>query len=162
MAQVNLQVFNHIGQKFPKLESLASQIGTCILERIIDKKKKPLTEKENKQILNLFQENANRMIEKSGEEISKLKGYTELGVPQKLVYSYEEEKERFQCFLKVLENISREKVKRKIIMLPSWSEIKEKTGNYFIIREMLRRRSNQSTWSRLKECGFISRPPSQR
>jgi glucosyl-3-phosphoglycerate synthase len=49
MAQVNLQVFNHIGQKFPKLESLASQIGTCILERIIDKKKKPLTEKENKQ-----------------------------------------------------------------------------------------------------------------
>lgn len=158
MAQVNLKVFHHIGQEFSKLESLARQIGTCILQSIIEKRKKPLTDGENRQILHLYQENANQMIKKSKELISELKESAELGVPEKLVYSKEEDKKRFQCFLKVLENILSEKVREKIIMLPSWSLIKEKTGNYFILREMLRRRSNQSTWSRLKECGLISRP----
>jgi len=159
MAQINLQVFNHIGQDFQKLESLAHQIGTCILERIIDKRKKPLTNGEKKQILNLYQETANQMIKKSKELISRLEESAELGVPEKLIYSKEEDEKRFQCFLHLLENILSKNVRQKIIMLPSWSQIREKTGNYFILREMLRRRSNQSTWSRLKECGLISRPP---
>jgi len=159
MAQVNLKVFYHIGQEFPKLESLARQVGACVLERIVEKRKKPLTDGENQQILHLYQENVNQMIKKSKELISKLKESGELGVSEKLVYSKEEDEKRFQCFLKVLENILSEKVRQKITMLPSWNQIKEKTGNYFILREMLRRRSNQSTWSRLKECGLISRPP---
>jgi len=159
MAQVNLQVFNHIGQDFPKLKNLAHQVGTCILERIIDKRKKPLTNGEKKQILQLYQENANQMIKKSKELISKLEESTELEGPKKLIYSKEEDENHFQCFRHVLENILSKKVRQKIIMLPSWSQIREKTGNYFILREMLRRRSNQSTWSRLKECGLIKRPP---
>ncbi len=77
-------------------------------------------------------------------------------VPEKLVYSKEYEQKCFRRFLKVLQDILSEKIRQKIIMLPSWSQIKEKTGNYFILREMLRRRSNQSTWSRLRECQLIS------
>jgi hypothetical protein len=158
MAQVDLQVYNHIGQEFLKLENLARQIGTCILERITEKRKKPLTNKENKQILHLYQENANQIIENSKELISKLEESAELKVPYKLVYSKEEDEKHLQRLLKVLENILSKKVRHKIIMLPSWSQIRDTTGNYFILREMLRRRSNQSTWSRLKECGLISRP----
>jgi len=158
MAQVNLQVYNHIGQNFLKLESLARQVGTCILEKAIEKRNKSLTDKESKQILRSYKENANQMIKKSEKWISKLRKSTEIGVRKKLVYSKEEDEKRIQCFLKILENVLSEKAKERIIPLPSWSRIKEKTGNYFILREMLRRRSNQSTWSRLKECGLVSRP----
>lgn len=156
MAQVNLKIFHHIGQEISKLESLARQVGACILEKIIEKRKKPLTDEENKQILLLYQEKGNQIIKKSEEMISGLKESAEFGVPRKLVYSKEEDEKHFRGFLKVLENILSEKTRRKIIVLPSWSQIKEKTGNYFILREMLRRRSNQSTWSRLRECKLIS------
>ncbi len=159
MAQVNLKVYNHIGQKFPKLENLAHQVGSCIIERTIEKKKKPLTDGENKQILRLYQENADQIIKKSKELISNLKENQELDFPEKLVYSKEEDEERLQSFLQVLEKILRRKRRQKVIMLPSWGMIRKKTGNYFILRELLRRRSKQSTWSRLKECGLISRPP---
>lgn len=158
MAQVNLRVFNHIGQELPKLESLARQIGVCILEKINEKRKNPLTDGEKKQILHLYKEHGNQMIKKFKELISELEKSAELEVPKKIIYSRDEEEERFQCFFKVLENILSEKTRQKIIMLPSWSQIRKKTGNYFILREMLRRRSNQSTWSRLKECDLISRP----
>jgi len=157
MAQVNLKVHNHIGQELPKLEGLARQVGACILERVIEKRKKPLTDKESKQILDLYRKNANLMIKKSKESISKYKEHVEPEVSCELVFSEEEEEERFKCFLNVVRNIVSEKPKQEIIKLPSWREIRNRTGNYFILREMLRRRSNQSTWSRLKECGLINR-----
>jgi hypothetical protein len=97
------------------------------------------------------------MIKKSKESISKYKEHVEPEVSCELVFSEEEEEERFKCFLNVVRNIVSEKPKQEIIKLPSWREIRNRTGNYFILREMLRRRSNQSTWSRLKECGLISR-----
>ncbi len=159
MAQVDLQIYNHIGQKFLKLESLAHQVGSCIIGMVTEKKKRSLTDKESKQILRLYKEKANQMIKKSEKWISRLRKSTELEVSKKLIYSREEEEKRLQCFLKVLENILSEKVKERIISLPSWDTIRAKTGNYFVLREMLRRRSNQSTWSRLKECGLIERPP---
>ena len=159
MAQVDLQVYNHIGQKFLKLESLAHQVGTCIVGRVAEKRKKSLTDKESKQILRSYKEKANQMIKKSEKWISRLRKSTELRVHKKLVYSREEDEKRLQCFLKVLENILSEKAKERIISLPSWDTIRAKTGNYFVLREILRRRSNQSTWSRLKECGLIKRPP---
>jgi glucosyl-3-phosphoglycerate synthase len=159
MAQVDLQVYNHIGQKFLKLENLAHQVGTCIVGRVAEKRKKSLTDKESKQILRSYKENASQRIRKSEKWISRLRKSTELRAPKKLVYSREEDEKRLQCFLKVLENILSEKAKERIISLPSWDTIRAKTGNYFVLREILRRRSNQSTWSRLKECGLIKRPP---
>jgi len=158
MAQVDLQVFNHIGQEFPKLESLAHQVGTCIVGRVIEKRKKSLTDKESKQILRSYKENASQMIKKSEKWSSRLRKSAKLEVHKNLVYSKKEDEKRVQCFLEVLENIMSEKARERIISLPSWGEIRSKTGNYFVLREILRRRSNQSTWSRLKECGLIRRP----
>ncbi len=162
MAQVDLQVYNHIGQKFLKLESLAHQVGTCIVGRVTEKREKPLTDRESKQILRSYEKSANQMIKKSQKWISRLRKSMEPRVPKKLIYSIEEDEKRIQCFLKVLESILGKKAKEKIISLPSWDTIRAKTGNYFILREMLRRRSNQSTWSRLNECGLIRRPPTLR
>lgn len=79
MVQVNLQVYHYIGQEISRLESMARQVGACILDRIIEERKKLLANEENKQILLLCQENANRMIKKSKELISKLKEFPEFG-----------------------------------------------------------------------------------
>ena len=158
MAQVNLQIFQHIGQELPRLDSIARQVGTCVLERIVEKRKKPLTDKEMKQILLLYKENVDRMMKKSKELITGLRESKSLEGPQKLIYSKEEEDECFRHFNKVVGDILSEKREEKTLVLPSWSQIREKTGNYFVLREILRRRSNQSTWSRLKECGLIQRP----
>ncbi len=159
MAQVDLHICNHIGQNFLKLESLANQVGTCIVERVTEKRKRSLTDKESKQILRSYKEKANQIITKSEKWITRLRKSTELRIPERLVYSREEDERRLKCFFKILENILSEKAKERIISLPSWDAIRAKTGNYFVLREMLRRRSNQSTWSRLKECGLIKRPP---
>lgn len=156
MAQVNLKAYHHIGQEFPKLERIARQVGTSILEKIGEKRNKPLTREECRQILSLYQKKAKKMIRNNAKVISRLKTSAELVVPNKLVYSKEEEEEHLGVFLNVLENVLSES-RQKPIELSSWSQIKEKTGNYFVFREILRRRSNQSTWSRLKECNLIRR-----
>jgi len=158
MAQVDLQVYHHLGQEFSNVEGIARQVGACILERVVEKRKKPLTKDEEKKILVLYQENGNQMIDKSEDCVSELRESREFGGPEKLVYAREEEEEHLRRFIKVLEDVLSEKTKEEIIMLTPWSEIKERTGKYFVLREMLRRRSNQSTWARLKECGLIGRP----
>ncbi len=155
MAQVDLQVFNHIGQRFRKLESLAHEVGTYILERFVEKRTRLLTDKERKQILRSYQENADQMIIKSEKWTSKVKS---AGLVHKqLTYSKEEDEGRVQRFLELLEDILGEEEGERIVSLPSWSKIRAEKGNYFILREILRRRSNQSTWSRLNECGLIKR-----
>ena len=157
MAQVDLGIHNHIGQDFSRLESIARQVGTCIIGRVVEKKESTLTDKEIKEILRLYKKNANQMITKSERWISRLQKSVEPGVRKSLVYSKEDDKERVQSFLKVLEEIISEKTQEKIVSLPSWERVRAKTGNYFVLREILRRRSNQSTWSRLNECGLIKR-----
>lgn len=154
LAQVDLKIYHHIGQEFQKLEGIARQVGSCIIERIGEKRGKPLTEDERKQILLLYQERANEVIKEAKELISKLDESGDLDGLGKLFYSAEDEQSLVH-FLKVLEEVLNQETKQKVTILPSWGEIREKTGNYFILREMLRRRTNQSTWSRLKECGLV-------
>lgn len=158
MAQVDLRVYNHIGQSLPKLGEMARQIGTGILERMIEKRSKILTDKEKKQILQRYQRHLKQMIKDSKKLILELEKDIDTETPKKLVH-FEEEKECFQVFLEVMENIISAEVRDKKTILPSWKQIKGKTGEYFILREILRRRSNQSTYSRLKECDLITRSP---
>ncbi|NIP66636.1 hypothetical protein GWN63_00850 [Candidatus Bathyarchaeota archaeon] len=156
IAQVDLEIFHHIGKEFSELEDITRQVGNCILERLVDKRGKALTEQEIEEILLTYQEEATKKIEKSEELISDLKETAELEGLKEIIYSKEEEEKRFQALLKRSEDILSQEVSSDNIMLPSWRQIKEKTQDYFIIREVLRKRSNQSTWSRLKECSLVS------
>lgn len=158
MAQVDLKVFRHIGQKFQEVKILGYEIGACILEKIIEMRKNPITDVEKERILRSYQKKEKQVIGEAKELISRFQNTEEMEENEKLVYSIKEEKERFQVFLKLIKNILDEKLEQKNIILPSWNQVKDKTGDYFDLREMLRRRSNQSTWSRLKECGLLKRP----
>jgi hypothetical protein len=158
MAQVDLQIYNHIGQSLPKLGEMARQIGSGILERMIEKRNKPLTGKEKKQILQEYQRRLKHMMKESKKLITNLEKVANVEIPRKLVH-FEDEKECFGVFLEAVEDILGGNVSGKRNVLPSWNQIKGKTGEYFTLREILRRRSNQSTYSRLIECNLVIQLP---
>jgi hypothetical protein len=156
MAQVDLRVYNHIGQSLPKLGEMARQIGTGVIERMVEKRNKPLTDREKTQILQRYQRHLKKMLNESKKLMRELENEMDIEIPKKLVH-LEEEKECFQLFHEAMEDILGTEMGGVRTILPSWNQIERKTGKYFILREILRRRSNQSTYSRLKECNLITR-----
>jgi len=77
-----------------------------------------------------------------------------------MVYSRESDIEKIQYLKKLIHDVLTGKAREKTPRYsnsPSWRRINERTRNYFVLREMLRRRTNQSTWSRLRECGILKR-----
>ncbi len=154
MAQLDLGIYRHIGQSFEDLENMAYQIADSVLRVVNEKLGRPLTSEEKEQLLTSYGEISGQLIEKYEKTAASLK---ERG--EGLVYSMESDAKKAQLMEKVIDDVLRGKSREKrprYFTLPSWKRIDERTGNYFILNEMLRRRSNQSTWSRLKECGLLS------
>lgn len=159
MAQVDLQVYHHIGQSLHDLENMALQISASVFQKVIEKLGRTLTDEEKEQTLIAYQEILDQLIDECEKTFSNFKELTESGIRSELTHSRKDDEERSQFFLKVLKDVlyrKEEFEKQKFITLPSWSMVSEKTGNYFVLKELLRRRSNQSTWSRLRECKLIS------
>ena len=154
MAQLDLGIYRHSGQQFENLESMSYQIVDSILRVINEKLGKPLTGEEKEQLVVSYEENVNHLLGEYEKAASRLRK-----IEHDLVYSHESDLEKMQLMKKIiyetLKGKHREKRKR-YFTFPSWRRINERTGNYFILKEMLRRRSNQSTWSRLRECNLLS------
>ena len=154
MAQLGLDVYRHIGQQFEKLESMVYQIVDLILRVINEKLGRPLTSEEKEQLVVSYEKNMNHLLGEYEKTASRLRE-----IEKNLVYSHESDLEKMQLMKKVIHETltgkPREK-RQRYFTFPSWRRINERTGNYFILKEMLRRRSNQSTWSRLRECNLLS------
>lgn len=154
MAQLDLGVYQHIGQQFENLERMAYQIVDLTLRVVDEKLGRPLTNGEKEQLIVSYKENVDSLIGIYEKSASRLKKKEE-----SIIYSRESDEEKAQLLEKVIKDVlaGRSKEKRlRYFSSPSWRRVNERTGNYFILKEMLRRRSNQSTWSRLKECGLLS------
>ncbi|MFP3984858.1 MAG: hypothetical protein ACLFU9_02680 [Candidatus Bathyarchaeia archaeon] len=153
MAQLDMGVYKHIGQSFEELETMAYQIVDSILRVVDEKLGRPLTNEEKDRIIVSYKENSDQLIDEYEKMASRLRGTEE-----SLVYSRESDVEKLQLLKKVVHDVLTGKSKRqrhRYFTLPSWRRVNEKTRNYFVLNEMLRRRSNQSTWSRMKECGLL-------
>jgi hypothetical protein len=100
-----------------------------------------------------YQETSSQLIDEHAKTAARLKE-EERG----LTYSREEDEEKTRLLKSVIYDVLTGKSKKKrprYFTLPSWRRVHERTGDYFVLNEMLRRRTNQSTWSRLKECGLL-------
>ena len=154
IAQLDLEIYRHIGQSFENLENMAYQIVDFVFRLIDEKIGRPLTREEKEQVIVSYEENVTSLLDEYEKVASQVKE-----VEKGLVYSREddlEKKKRLQqVIFEVLEGKSKEK-RPRYFNYPSWRRISERTRNYFVLKEMLRRRCNQSTWSRLKECGLLS------
>ena len=154
MAQLDLGVYRHIGQRFENLERMAYQIVDSVLRVVDEKLGRPLTNEEKEQFIVSYKENVDSLIGMYEKSVSRLRKKEE-----NIIHSRESDVEKTQLLEKIITDVlaGRSKEKRpRYFSSPSWRRVNERTGNYFILKEMLRRRSNQSTWSRLKECGLLS------
>ena len=154
IAQLDLDIYRHIGQSFENLENMAYQIVDFIFRLIDEKLGRPLNREEKEQLVVSYEENVNSLIKEYEKTALQLKE-----IENGIIYSLEDDlakKQRLQqVILEVLQGKSKEK-RPRYFSYPSWRRINERTRNYFVLKEMLRRRCNQSTWSRLKKCGLLS------
>lgn len=152
-AQLDLDIYRHIGQQFESLETMAYHIVDLIVRVIEEKLGRPLTDPEKDRLLASYQENVNNLTNEYENLATRLKA-----VESDLVHSKENDIEKARIFRRVLEDVLTGKFKEKssYFISPSWKRVAEKTGNYFALTEMLRRRANQSTWSRLREADLLT------
>ena len=153
IAQLNLDVFGHIGQEFEGLERMALQISRFIHSNLEEKLGRSLTGDEKEQLLNVYEGNVMNLLEEYATTAESLKKRD-----PDLDYSQESDLERIHIFKEILRESLYSEVDYDVsatFNLPSWRRIGEKTESYFVLRELLRRRTNQSTWTRLMECGLV-------
>ncbi len=154
IAQLDLGVYRHIGQPFESLESMAYQIVDSALREVSEKVGRPWTTEEKEQLLVSYTENAMALLDECEKTATSLKTSGE-----DLVYSRESDMEMVDDLKKIIEDVlagREEKKHPRYFVCPSWKRINERIENYFVLREMLRRRTNQSTWSRLREAGLLT------
>ncbi len=154
--QVDLGIFHHLGQSSKGLDEMIIQITNQLLESL--EEKVVLSKRQKKRIISEYVREVEcmlpyyrRMVDEISEYISK-----ELNVKISLAQFYSEriELERFQRFLVVFKEALINGSKAEWISLPPWAKLEEKV-NLYAVRTMLRRRTNQSTFSRLKEAGLF-------
>jgi len=154
MAQLDLDIYRHIGQQFEDLENMTYQVVDSVLREVDMKLGRRLTNEEKEQLADSYQKNVNNMLDTYEQTASRLKE-----TEKNLAYSRENDLQKTKHLEKVIDDVLSGKSKEKrprYFSFPSWRRIDETTRNYFFLKEMLRRRSNQSTWSRLRECGLVS------
>jgi hypothetical protein len=151
-AQLDLNIYRHIGQQFESLETMAYHIVDLLVRFVEDKLGRVLTDQERDQLLVSFQENVNSLTIEYENLATRLKA-----VESDLVHSKESDIEKVRIFRRIVEDVLTGKFKEKssYFISPSWKRVTEKTENYFALQEILRRRANQSTWSRLKAAGLL-------
>ncbi len=153
MAQVDLEIYRHIGRAFEVLEPMAHQIIDLVLRVIDEKLGRPLTNEEKEQMIISYDRTINELFKDFSKQVARLRK-----VEDNLSYSRSEElKKKDLVRNMILEGLSgnlKEKVPR-FYNLSSWRTINERIGNYFLLKDLLRRRSNQSTWSRLWEAKLL-------
>ena len=153
IGQLDLRIYRHIGKRFEKLETMTYQIVDSVFRVVDEKLGRSLTNEEKEQLIMSYKGNVERLIDEYEKTVASL------NEAENVTYSREGDVEKARVFQRIIEDILAGKSKEKTpryFTLPSWSRINERTGSYFVLNEMLRRRSNQSTWSRLKECGLLS------
>ena len=160
LAQINLGYFQHIGQSFSGIHQMSEQIVST-LYNYLGQKGIDLSDEELKdKIMSEYIKLSNEILEDNAREAellkSEIKEITHMH-DMEFMFSIDEEKERINQFSKILEDIFTEPWSNntKRTYLPPWQMIEKETNLYFQIREMLKRRSNQSTWSRLNSVGLI-------
>jgi hypothetical protein len=158
LAQVDLGLFQHIGQSLTGLWKMSEQIIMTLKDHLhshgIDFSHEDLLET----ILSEYEITAKEMLEADASTVETLQNKFEESIKQKFVFSLEEEIERINKNIEIIRALLIKpwlESEGKTLYLPPWRMIEKETDAYFQIREMLRRRSIQSTWSRINAVGLI-------
>jgi len=153
MAQMDLDFFRHIGQTTGGLEKMVVQITSYII-KILEEEGVEFSESVWKRILMGYADEVEKLLVEYEGLFNELSKSIAQDLQVKPSYSKNVDIEIFQGFLKLLDKAFKRTLGAGQFVFPSWSEIGRKT-NYFVVSTLLRRRGNQSTFSRLKDTGLF-------
>jgi len=159
LAQVDLGIFQHIGQSSAGILKMSEQIIITINDQLrshdIELSQEDILEK----ILSKYKITANEMLEADMSIAEAHQKEIEELANRSFVFSIEEEREKINTYIELIRTtLTKTGLEGKgeiILYLPPWQMIEKETNAYFQIREMLKRRSIQSTWSRINSIGLI-------
>ncbi len=152
MAQVDLNFFHHIGQSTGGLGKMIAQITSHIVKTLAEEGVE-ISETVWNKILTEYDDEVKKLLAEYEKLFNEQSKSLAPDFKEKLVYSKKADIEMFQEFRKIL-NDTLTRASHEQFVLPSWMKLGEET-NYFAVSSILRRRSNQSTFSRLKDSGLF-------
>jgi hypothetical protein len=150
IAQVDLELFFHIGQSVKGMDAMITQITNRIL-RTLEKEGIMLSKKEKEEVISDYRKEALRILPSYQRTFKKLQ--KDMSINEKVRYAQEMDIHNFRRFYKYFKKTFTDDP-TPTGLLQSWKELGASV-NYFAISSMLKRRSNQSTYSRLSKAGLI-------
>jgi len=153
IAQVDLNFFHHIGQSVENLGKMIPQITNHIIKILAEEGVK-VTESVRSRILTEYDNEVKTLLPKYEALFDEKSQSLFQEIKEKLTYSKDVDLNFSQEFRKILDNTLAKDLQDNQSILPSWTESGERT-NYFVVSTILRRRGNQSTFSRLKNSGLF-------
>jgi len=100
MAQLDLGVYRHIGQRFENLERMAYQIVDSVLRVVDEKLGRPLTNEEKEQFIVSYKENVDSLIGMYEKSVSRLRKKEE-----NIIHSRESDVEKTQLLEKIITDV---------------------------------------------------------
>ncbi len=151
IAQVDLDVFFHIGQSIKGLDAMIFQITNRVL-RTLELEGIKLSKERRQQVISRYRKEALARLPtywKSFEDLQR-----QVDTDQRIHYSREIDLQRFRRFYREFRTKFLHDHDPEQFLLPSWKELSSDV-NYFAVSALLRTRSNQSTFSRLSKAGLL-------
>lgn len=151
IAQIDLELLCHIGQSVKNMSTMIAEITNRMIKTLENERVK-LSKKEKEEIIFEYEKETLRVLPTYWKAFKKIQKQMEIN--ERLRYSQDMDMHRFRRFYDTFKLSFLGKPTATQILLPSWAKINE-NGNYFAISTMLKRRSNQSTYSRLIKANLI-------
>jgi len=151
IAQVDLEVFFHIGQSIRGLDAMISQITNRVL-RTLEREGIELTREKREQVVSKYREEALALLPRHWRTFKELQNQIPLN--GRIQYSKATDLRRFHRFYRQFRTKFLYDPNPEQFILPSWTELSSDV-DYFAVSSLLRRRSNQSTYSRLNKAGLL-------
>ncbi|MGQ9550890.1 MAG: hypothetical protein ACUVUE_00550 [Candidatus Bathycorpusculaceae bacterium] len=153
LAQVDLNFFHHIGQSAENLGKMVGQIASYIIKTLKEEGVE-LSESAWKKILDEYEGEVEELLDEYEKVfIEQIRDLAQ-DLKVKLAYSKNTEIEISKKFRQILDETFIKASLKEQIVLSSWANLDEKT-KYLAVSTVLRRRGNQSTFSRLKDTGLF-------
>ncbi|MBS7622233.1 glycosyltransferase family 2 protein [Candidatus Bathyarchaeota archaeon] len=151
IAQVDLDVFLHIGQTARGLDAMIFQITNRVL-RTLETEGVRLSKERRKKVVSQYRKEALAMLPAYWRSFEVLQ--RQVDVDHRIHYSREIDMQRFRRFYGEFRAKFLHDPDAGQFLLPSWRELSSEI-NYFAVSSLLRTRSNQSTFSRLSKAGLL-------
>jgi hypothetical protein len=151
IAQVDLDIFFHIGQSVRGLDVMIFQITNRVL-RTLELEGIRLSKERRQQVISRYRKEALAMLPTYWKSFENLQ--REVDVDHGIHYSRDIDLQRFRRFYREFRTKFLYDPDPEQFLLPSWKELSSDL-NYFAVSSLMRTRSNQSTFSRLGQAGLL-------